>query len=163
MATEVCLTTMLRNQLAHPYALLILTYNRLALDRWKISGVAEFAKEMEEKKLGKPKVALQFQLTDSGLTTLLKAEATVEETYTVEEEVEVDDEEADAAEGEKKDEAEGDKKEEETTAEDRKLEEDEKNETDTDATDEKKKEDEKPKKKKKTIMQEKVSFVSHSI
>ena len=52
---------------------------------------------MEEKKLEKPKVSLQFQLTESGLTKLVKAEATVEELFTVEEEVEVDDEDPDNA------------------------------------------------------------------
>lgn len=63
------------------------------LERFEISGVAEFAKELkEDKKLeGKPKVTLQFELTQSGITALVKAEATMEENYTVEEEVEVDD------------------------------------------------------------------------
>ena len=137
-----------------------LSINRLALDRWNVSGVADFAKEMEEKELGKPKVSLQFQLTDSGLTTLLKAEATVEETYTVEEEVEVDDEEGEAGnetnatETETKEET----KEEETAADESEANATEANETATDAnaTD---KTAEKPKKKKKTIMQTKVSFV----
>ena len=84
----------------------------LGLVRYNITGVVEFAKEMEEKGLGKPKVSLQFELSASGITSLIKAEAAVEETYTVEEEVEVDDDEAssenatDTAEGndEKKDE-----------------------------------------------------------
>jgi hypoxia up-regulated 1 len=62
------------------------------LQRYKINGVAAFAKEMEEKGLGKPKVTLQFELSQSGISALVKAEATVEETYTVEEEVEIDDE-----------------------------------------------------------------------
>ncbi len=66
----------------------------LELQRYKIKGVAEFAKEMGEKGLGKPKVSLQFELSTSGITELVKAEAVVEETYTVEEEVEVDDDEA---------------------------------------------------------------------
>jgi hypoxia up-regulated 1 len=66
----------------------------LALERYNITGVADFAKEMEEKKLGTPKVSLQFELSSSGITSLVKAEASVEETYTVEEEVEVDDDEA---------------------------------------------------------------------
>jgi len=66
------------------------------LHRYKVSGVAAFAKEMEEKGLGKPKVSLQFELSSSGTTSLVKAEAAVEEKYTVEVEVEVeDDEEAD--------------------------------------------------------------------
>jgi hypoxia up-regulated 1 len=62
------------------------------LQRYKIKGIADFAKEMEEKGLGKPKVSLQFELSQSGITSLVKAEAAVEETYTVEVEVEVDDE-----------------------------------------------------------------------
>jgi len=147
-----------------------------ALDRWNVSGVADFAKEMEEKNLGKPKVALQFQLTESGLTVLLKAEASVEEIYTVEEEVEVDDDEdeeganvtdttEEGAEEKKEEDKEEEKKEEETaTEEERKLEEGENatetetNETRTDAnatSDKEKKKEEKPKKKKKTIKQEK--------
>jgi hypoxia up-regulated 1 len=67
------------------------------LQRYKITGISEFAKEMEEKGLGKPKVSLQFELSSSGITALVKAEAAVEETYTVTEEVEVKDD----AEGEK--------------------------------------------------------------
>jgi len=63
------------------------------LQRYKISGVAAFAKEMEEKGLGKPKVSLQFELSTSGTTSLVKAEAAVEEKYTVEVEVEVEDDE----------------------------------------------------------------------
>jgi len=61
------------------------------LQRYKISGVADFAKEMEEKGLGKPKVSLQFELSTSGTTSLVKAEAVVEEKYTVEVEEEVED------------------------------------------------------------------------
>jgi hypoxia up-regulated 1 len=61
------------------------------LQRYKVSGVSAFAKEMEEKGLGKPKVSLQFELSQSGTTALIKAEAAVEETYTVEVEVEIDD------------------------------------------------------------------------
>jgi len=64
------------------------------LQRYKISGVAAFAKEMEEKGLGKPKVSLQFELSSSGTTSLVKAEAVVEEKYTVEVEVEIEDDEA---------------------------------------------------------------------
>jgi hypoxia up-regulated 1 len=69
------------------------------LQRYQVSGVADFAKEMAEKGLeGKPKISLQFELDSSGITSLVKAEAALEETYMVEEEVEVDDEEdADAA------------------------------------------------------------------
>ncbi|CAB9528712.1 Hypoxia up-regulated protein 1 (Fragment) [Seminavis robusta] len=139
----------------------------LGIDRFNITGVEDFAKEMEEKNLGKPKVALQFQLTDSGLTKLLKAEATVEEMYTVEEEVEVDDDEADdeasnatntkeeEADADAKTEDAEDKKEEEATADE--VNATEANETDTDANATSEKADEKPvkKKKKKTITQTK--------
>jgi len=65
-----------------------------ALERYNITGVADFAKEMEAKGLGKPKVSLQFELSSSGITKLVKAEAVVEEIITVEEEVEVEVEEA---------------------------------------------------------------------
>lgn len=68
------------------------------LQRYKISGVAAFAKEMEEKGLGKPKVSLQFMLSNSGMTSLVKAEALVEEKYTVEIEVEVEDEDDESSE-----------------------------------------------------------------
>ncbi|CAJ1958706.1 unnamed protein product [Cylindrotheca closterium] len=106
------------------------------LQRYKVTGVAAFAKEMEEKGLGKPKVTLQFELTHSGITELVKAEAAVVETYTVEEEVEVEDEE----EGDdKKEEAEAEAKEEETTDEDKS------NETKT--------EEEEPKKKKTKLVE----------
>jgi hypoxia up-regulated 1 len=64
----------------------------LSIERYNVTGVVAFAKEMEEKGLGKPKVSLQFELNPSGITALVKAEAAVEETYTVEEEVEVDEE-----------------------------------------------------------------------
>jgi len=59
--------------------------------RYSVTGVSEFAKEMEEKGLNKPKVSLQFELSTSGITSLIKAEAAVEEIVIVEEEVEVDD------------------------------------------------------------------------
>jgi hypoxia up-regulated 1 len=65
---------------------------KLPIERYNVTGVVAFAKEMEEKGLGKPKVSLQFELSASGITALVKAEAAVEETYTVEEEVEVDEE-----------------------------------------------------------------------
>jgi len=66
-----------------------------SIERYNVTGIVEFAKEMEDKKLGKPKVSLQFDLSTSGLTKLIKAEAAVEETYMVEEEVEVEDENQD--------------------------------------------------------------------
>ena len=110
------------------------------LARYRISGVDDFAKEMEEKGLGKPKVSLQFELSSSGIAALVKAEAAVEETYTVEEEVEVDD---DDAEGEDK-----------AGGEEKAPEEEEKENGDGDVVDEKKedkKEEGKPKKKKITV------------
>jgi hypoxia up-regulated 1 len=65
-----------------------------SIERYNITGVEAFATEMTEKGLGKPKVSLQFELSASGITSLVKAEAAVEELYTVEEEIEVDDEDA---------------------------------------------------------------------
>merc|ERR1712176_141687 len=70
-----------------------------ALERYNITGVTEFANDMKEKGLGKPKVSLQFELNSAGLTSLIKAEAAVEETYTVQEEVEIDDDEEEAGDG----------------------------------------------------------------
>ena len=124
------------------------------LERYKISGIDEFAKEKEE--LGKPKISLQFELSSSGIASLVKAEAAVEETYTVEEEVEVDDDEAadkgddektsTGDEKEKKDD-EAEKKEDEEKEDEKESKDDEKNATD----------DKKDKKKpKKTIKVEKV-------
>merc|ERR1712087_875566 len=67
--------------------------------RYNVTGISKFAAEMEEKGLGKPKVSLQFELSTSGVASLLKAEAAVEEIIIVEEEVEVEvDEEAEAEE-----------------------------------------------------------------
>merc|ERR1712194_584163 len=66
---------------------------KVELQRYKVSGISAFAKEMEEKGLGKPKGSLQFELSRSGTTELIKAEALVEEIYTVEVEVELDEEE----------------------------------------------------------------------
>jgi len=95
-----------------------------SLARYKVTGVDTFATEMEEKGLGKPKVSLQFELSSSGITELIKADATVEEITMVEEEVEVEDDEAsnetEAAEGEetKKEETEEEKKEKDATDDD---------------------------------------------
>jgi len=132
------------------------------LQRYNITGVAEFAKEMEEKGLGKPKVSLQFEMTQSGISQLVKAEAAVEETYTVEEEEEVDDDdEADAeatSEEEKKEESTEEEKKEEATNEEGEAKPDgegEKNETKNET-----KNEEKPaKKKRKTMKVEKVSLL----
>jgi hypoxia up-regulated 1 len=64
----------------------------LALVRYNITGVPEFALEMQNITGGtvKPKISLQFELSPSGVASLVKAEAAVEEIYTVQEEVEVD-------------------------------------------------------------------------
>jgi len=151
------------------------TGTELAIERYNITGVETFAKEMEEKGLGKPKVSLQFELSSSGITQLIKAEAAVEEIYTVEEEVEVDDDEeeegkeAAAAEDEEKkeDEATTEEKKEEAAADDEEKKEEEAKTEDAaaegeatkeegDATEEKANETKaEPKKKKKTKMVEK--------
>lgn len=64
----------------------------MSIERYNITGVTAFAKEMAEKELGTPKVSLQFELSSSGVTKLIKAEAAVEEIVQVEvdEEYEVD-------------------------------------------------------------------------
>jgi len=69
-----------------------------AILRYNITGLAKFSREMAEKGLAKPKVSLQFELTESGLTQLIKAEAAVEETVIVDEQIEVEDNETDATE-----------------------------------------------------------------
>lgn len=121
---------------------------------------------MEEKGLGKPKVSLQFELSQSGITELVKAEAAVEETYTVEEEVEVEDED-EAAEPETKAEDDAsaesesaERKTEETPEEGDKKTDDGEESSDAEAEPEGEKKDEKKKKKKekKTKLVEKVRF-----
>jgi len=87
------------------------------LQRYNISGVAAFAKEMEEKGLGKPKVSLQFMLSSSGMTSLVKAEAAVEEKYTVEVEVEVEDDESSETSSNESSTSDGENGSEETTSE----------------------------------------------
>ena len=64
-----------------------------SIERYDITGVSKFAKEMAEKGLAKPKVSLQFEMSSSGLSQLVKAEAAVEEMIMVTEEVEMDDDE----------------------------------------------------------------------
>lgn len=70
-----------------------------SLGRYEISGVRKFAADMEAKGLGKPKVSLQFELDSSGITSIVKAEAVVEEMVMVQEDVwetvEVEEEEED--------------------------------------------------------------------
>ncbi len=75
----------------------------LSIEQYDVSGIAEFAKEMAAKELGNPKVSLQFELDTSGLTRLVKAEAVVEETVMVDEEIEVDDDEEEASDNATKD------------------------------------------------------------
>jgi hypoxia up-regulated 1 len=75
----------------------------LSIEQYDVSGIAEFAKEMAAKELGTPKVSLQFELDTSGLTRLVKAEAVVEETVMVDEEIEVDDDEEEASDNATKD------------------------------------------------------------
>ena len=118
----------------------------LSIEQYDVSGIAEFAKEMADKELGTPKVSLQFELDGSGITKLIKAEAVVEETVMVEEEVEVDDEE------EKKEET-------EEKAEEKKDDDAEKEaETET-KEDDKKEEKKEEKKKKKTKTVQKVRLL----
>jgi hypoxia up-regulated 1 len=52
----------------------------LSIEQYDVAGVAEFAKEMKDKGLeGMPKVSLQFEMSTSGITQLIKAEAVMEE------------------------------------------------------------------------------------
>jgi hypoxia up-regulated 1 len=119
-----------------------------SIEKYSISGVADFAKEMSKKKLGSPKVSLQFELSSSGLVKLVKAEAAVEEVYTVTEEVEVDDEDNQVV-------SEESKEQDQTNVEESKEEKQETSEAKENATEAEKKEEEAPKKKK--INVEKVS------
>ncbi len=93
----------------------------LSIEKFNITGVVAFSKEMEEKGLSKPKVSLQFELSSGGIVNLVKAEAVVEEKITVTEEVEVevDDEEEEEAEATtQEDQAEGTEKKDEVKEED---------------------------------------------
>jgi len=119
------------------------------LQRYKISGVAAFAKEMEEKGLGKPKVSLQFELSSSGTTSLVKAEAAVEEKYTVEVEVEVEDEEETSSN--------------DTDASDEKSESESKEEEKTESESDASKEEEPKKKKTKMVEKEKKKLHKKSL
>jgi hypothetical protein len=136
---------------------LIEFHGRLHLERYNITGIAEFAAEMKSKELGMPKIALQFELSNSGITRLVKAEAAVEEIVTVVEEEEVDDDDAEADAKKEGDDAkkEGD--------DEKKNEAADGDETKENATKKEKKDAKKDdkKKKKKTIMVEKVSSQGH--
>ena len=144
----------------------------LSIAKYNISGIEKFASDMEEKGLGEPKVSLVFELSLSGVTQLIKAEASVEEIVTVQEEIEVDDDEeeeeeegskneTDATEAETKDAKEEEKKEEEKKEEesdDKKDDEaSETNETAKEDGDAKKDDKKKKKKKKKKKLVDKVS------
>merc|ERR1711933_466163 len=59
-----------------------------AIERYNITGIEKFAKQMEEKGLNLPKVSLQYELSSSGVIRLVKAEATVEETVVEDNETE---------------------------------------------------------------------------
>lgn len=120
----------------------------LSIEQYDVSGVAEFAKEMADKELGTPKVSLQFELDGSGITKLIKAEAVVEETVMVEEEVEVEDDEE-----EKKEDAAEEKAEE-------KKEDDADKEAETETKEDDKKEEKKEEKKKKTKTVQKVRLLT---
>lgn len=68
------------------------------LERYSIKGIVDFVKEMTDKKViktdanaTKPKVSLQFELSTSGIASLIKAEVSMEELYIAQEEIEVDD------------------------------------------------------------------------
>jgi hypoxia up-regulated 1 len=66
----------------------------LPLVRYNITGVPEFITDMEQQyniTNIKPKISLQFELSTSGLVSLIKAEAAIEETYMVQEEIEIED------------------------------------------------------------------------
>ncbi|KAL7444942.1 hypothetical protein ACHAXH_008260 [Discostella pseudostelligera] len=137
----------------------------LSIEQYDVSGIAEFAKEMAAKELGNPKVSLQFELDTSGLTRLVKAEAVVEETVMVDEEIEVDDDEEEASDNATKD----DDDEKKAKTEEKKADADEKASDEPVATDgeaknetvegddkkETEKADKKKKKKTKTIQKEK--------
>lgn len=138
-----------------------------ALLEYSVTGIADFAKKMKDK--GAPKISLQFELSSSGIAQLVKAEASVEETYMAQEEVEVDDEDAveeeEASETASKDGEESVNKEEEASEESNtsKTEEtetpDDADKKDDDEKTKEKSKDKKPKAKpKKRITVEKVRF-----
>ena len=144
----------------------------LSIEQFDVTGVADFAAEMKKKDLGIPKVSLQFELDTSGLVSLIKAEAVVEETVMVEEEVEIEDDEEPAAADDKDAKTEDAKSDEDAKADDTKADEEEKKEgDDADATAEKKddakdgdkkaeeKEEKKEPKKKKTKLVQKVCII----
>ena len=143
----------------------------LSIEQYDVSGIADFAKEMADKKLGTPKVSLQFDLDGSGITKLIKAEAVVEETVMVDEEVEVEDEEEEKKEEEatedKADEKKDDEKKKDADADtdadadadaeqEAETKEDDKKEAETKADEKKEEKKKEEEKKKKTITVQKV-------
>merc|ERR1712038_2231080 len=44
-----------------------------SIEKYNVTGIVAFAKEMEEKGLSKPKISLQFELSSSGIVKLIKA------------------------------------------------------------------------------------------
>ena len=83
--------------------------SRLPIAVYNVTGVAKFAKEMEYKGLGTPKVSLSFLMSKSGTVELVEAKATVEEMVEVKEKPK-DKKKKDKAEKKKKDKAEKKKK-----------------------------------------------------
>ena len=135
----------------------------LSIEQYDVSGIADFAKEMADKKLGTPKVSLQFELDSSGITKLIKAEAVVEETVMVDEEVEVDDDDegADEKSEEKKDEEKKDDTPAETESEKKEGDADADADAEADDKEDKKEEKKEEKKKKKTITVQKEKKKKH--
>ena len=136
-----------------------------SIEQYNIKGIEEFAKEMDEKGLGKPKVSLQFELSPSGITQLIKAEAAVEETVIVEEEEEVDDDEEEEETPEDKADETDEAKEEEKSSDETKAEESAEGDgadgdkTESEDTTNDTKAETPKKKKKKTIMVQKASAI----
>lgn len=168
LSAQCCLVCVVCNMLGEQGLTFFLSARSRPIVRYNISGIEDFAKEMEEKNLGKPKISLQFQLSESGLTNLIKAEAAVEENYMVEEEVEIDEDEdnMDNKEIDKatdvddsSDESEESFKESELKESDENATEPESNSTTTNATS---MEEAAKRPKKKTILQQKVSFMLDS-
>ncbi|CCI45987.1 unnamed protein product [Albugo candida] len=60
------------------------------IGKFSITGIKDFYTQHLEKNLGEPKVSLTFSLDSSGIVSIIKAEATLEEEYEVEVEVPVE-------------------------------------------------------------------------
>lgn len=59
----------------------------LSIEHHNITGITEFSEQYSTEEFSKPKISLQFEMSISGLIRLLKAEASVEETHMVTEEI----------------------------------------------------------------------------